>query len=469
MRSASGIVNRSLVSAPRRVSQPGRLQPRIQFAAKELVWFGLYLLLILFPLIAGWLKHPPEVEGRAFSLQFSTACGYVALSVMAFEFALISRVGFTAAVFGQDALLKFHRQIGIAAALLVLLHVLFVFRNGYPVAWLKPISDGSIQWGACALYALILLIVLSLGRKRLGLSYGWWQVSHSLLADAIILCGAVHVLTLGAFAGASAMNEVWGLYLLLFVWMVFRFRILKPLLAWRKPWEVVSNAQELGDSRTLLLKPIGHPGFTFEPGQFAWINTGKTPFHRDQHPISISSCAYDEPGGEVAFTIKNLGDWSGTRVPALNPGTRIWLDGPYGVFSADREQGPGYVFIAGGVGITPFYSTCLTFAERGDKRPVVLFYGGATADSLTLKDQLDALQEKMDLVVVYVLAKPDPGWRGETGYVTAELLKKYLPKQFRRMQYFVCGPPPMMDAMEKMLPDLGIAENLIHSERFEMV
>jgi predicted ferric reductase len=100
---------------------------------RELLWFGSYLLLILFPLIVGWLKHPPEVEGRAFSLQFSTTCGYVAVSVMAFEFSLISRVGLMASAFGQDALLKFHRLMGLAATVLVLLHVVSYSRTATPL------------------------------------------------------------------------------------------------------------------------------------------------------------------------------------------------------------------------------------------------------------------------------------------------------------------------------------------------
>ncbi len=79
-------------------------------------------------------------------------------------------------------------------------------------------------------------------------------------------------------------------------------------------------------TRTLVLRPVGHPGFSFEPGQFAWLNMGRTPFHLEQHPISMSS------GGDVA---------------------RVWVDGPYGVFSPDREEGPGYVLIGGGIGVVP--------------------------------------------------------------------------------------------------------------------
>ena len=436
---------------------------------KGTLWFGVYLLLILFPLIVGWLRHSSGVEGRAFSLQFSAACGYVAFSVMAFEFALVARVGFVSAAYGQDSLLKFQRQMGLVAALLVALHVIFIFRNGYPLEWLYPIYDGMIQWGSLTMYAVVLLIVLSLGRRRLKISYNGWQMTHSLLANAIVLLAIVHVLKIGSFVGPDAMKELWAVYLLLLIGLGVRFRILKPMLIWRKPWEVVQNVPERGDASTLTLKPAGHEGLTFEAGQFAWLNTGKTPFSGDQHPISLSSCAYDEPGREIAFTIKSLGDWSGKTVPAIQPGKKVWVDGPYGVFTTDQEPGPGYVFIAGGVGITPFYSACLTFAERGDQRPVVLFYAGKNFESLTLREQLDALQSRMNLRIIYVLQDPDSDWSGERGYITAEVLQRNLPGQFKRMQYLVCGPGPMMDSIEQILPNLGVPAELIHTERFDMV
>jgi predicted ferric reductase len=163
----------------------------------------------------------------------------------------------------------------------------------------------------------------------------------------------------------------------------------------------------------------------------------------------MSSCAYDEPGREITFTIRALGEWSGKTVPALPPGRRIWLDGPYGVFTPDREEGPGYVLIAGGAGVTPFYSVCLTFAERGDQRPVVLFYASRTYEDLTFREQLDSLQGRMNLKVVYVLADPRPDWKSERGLITTEVLMCHLPKQLKRLQYFVCGPTPMMDALGK--------------------
>jgi predicted ferric reductase len=145
------------------------------------------------------------------------------------------------------------------------------------------------------------------------------------------------------------------------------------------------------------------------------------------------------------------------------------VDGPYGVFSPDLEQGPGYVLVAGGVGITPLYAMCETFADRGDLRPVVLFYGSRDYDGLIFREELDRLGNRMNLKIVYVLEHPPASWKGETGFIAADMLCRHLPKQFRRFQYFVCGPPALMNLMERLLPEIGVPWRQIHTERFEMV
>ena len=84
-------------------------------------------------------------------------------------------------------------------------------------------------------------------------------------------------------------------------------------------------------------------------------------------------------------------------VPAIKPGDKLWLDGPHGVFSMDREQAMGYVFIGGGIGITPLYSMLQTMAGREDVRPVLLFYGAPNSETMTFREELVALSEQMNL------------------------------------------------------------------------
>ena len=292
---------------------------------------------------------------------------------------------------------------------------------------------------------------------------------HGLLAIFVLVASLVHIFILGRFTTTPIMRAMWLLYGIIVVALILWYKIVKPIIHWNESWEVVENKVERGDLHTLVLKPVGHDGFSFEPGQYAWIKQGRTPFGVGQHPISFSSGGDVEPGGTVSFTIKNLGDWSGKVVPNIEPGEQIWVDGPHGVLSSDREQGMGYVLIAGGVGITPLYSMCQTMAERGDVRPVLLFYGAGDYESLTFREELESLKDGMDLKLIYVLSDPKDGWGGEIGFINAEILKRYLPKQYKRFVYFVCGPEPLMNAMEEALPELGIPGEKVLSERFGMV
>jgi len=435
------------------------------------IWFGFYMLLILFPLVIGAVFHP-AAGGRSFCLELGVACGYVGLAIMAFEFALISRVKSISGAFGQDALEQFHKQMGYVAALFVLAHPILLFFSGYSWNLLNPFWQETLpmwRWGVWAFCGLLLLIGLSRFRKTLKISYEWWQSTHGVISTLVVLFALIHISLTGHYFASRAMKGLWALYTLIFVGIALWYRIIQPVRRWRQPWEVIRNIPEHGHACTLVLHPVGHAGFTFEPGQFAWLTTGSTPFHLEQHPIAISSSAEMPLGANIAFTIKSLGDWSSRVVDSVKAGTRVWVDGPYGVFSIDREQGPGYVLIGGGIGITPLRSMCETLAAREDVRPVVLFYGCRNYENLTFREEFDKLTLRMNLKLVYVLEQPNAAWNGEKGIITADVLRHHLPRQYRRFQYFICGPAPLMDAMEKILPDMGIPQRLIHTERFDMV
>jgi predicted ferric reductase len=232
---------------------------------------------------------------------------------------------------------------------------------------------------------------------------------------------------------------------------------------------VIANDDIGGSTRMLCVKPDGHDGFTFEPGQFAWLVTGRTTLWSQQHPLSICSSAEIGVDGAIEFSVKALGDWSGQVVPGLEPGSRVWVEGPFGAFTIDRAVAQGFVMIAGGIGIAPMRSMLLTMRDRGDRRHVVLVYAAHDPSRLVFTEELAALRQSLSLEVIYVLEAPGH-WRcAEHGHLTQDLLARHLPRQFRQYHFFVCGPSPMMNDVEAALRSLGVPVRAIDSERFNVV
>jgi len=223
---------------------------------------------------------------------------------------------------------------------------------------------------------------------------------------------------------------------------------------------------EGGRVTTLVLEPDGHPGVRFRAGQFAWLTLFGSPFFAREHPFSFSGSSQAAPRLEVS--IKVAGDFT-ERAQHLAPGARAYVDGPFGSMTLDGfPDADGYLLVAGGIGIAPCLSILRTLADRGDRRRHVLVYGTAAWEATPFRDALLELKARLHLEVVHVLEHPPAGWHGETGVVSEELLGRHLPSDLR-VTCFVCGPPRMMDAVERALVRLGVPVGDVHSERFDLV
>lgn len=433
-----------------------------------LLWFGLYALLALAPLTVAALCHPLS-EPRPFRIEFAVALGLVAFALIAIEFALVSRLRPMSQPFGSDVLMLFHRKMGIAAMLLALAHSWLLSGHAASYSGWNPL-EGSVgtRSGAVALWALIALIAVALLRRRARIGFEIWRRLHLGLALTVMGGMLWHALALGVYARTPPVKWLLVAYIAAFGALMLYYRVGRPWRAWRRPWEIVANRDEGGDTRTLVLRAVGHAGLEFEPGQFVWLTLGATPFHAQQHPISISSSAKPRPTPEVELSIKALGDWSRGAVPAARPGDRAWLDGPFGVFSVDRLAAEGFVMIAGGIGVTPMRAMLLSMRARHDPRRVVLFYAARNRSRAPFAAELERLTAEMSLRLVLVFEEP-----GETGavhgYVTTAVLRAHLPEDFRRLGFLVCGPGPMMGSLEHSLLEIGVAARQIRTERFDMV
>ena len=171
--------------------------------------------------------------------------------------------------------------------------------------------------------------------------------------------------------------------------------------------------------------------------------------------------------GRVEISIRNLGDFT-EKIPKVSVGQRVYLDGPYGAFTIGNPADM-HVLIAGGIGITPMMSMIRTLADRGDERPVMLIYASRDWDSIIFREELDALKARLHLTIIHVLGNPPDDWRGEQGFISAEMFKRHLPTPYADHEYFICGPGAMMDAIERALGELDVPLSKYHSERYAFV
>lgn len=105
--------------------------------------------------------------------------------------------------------------------------------------------------------------------------------------------------------------------------------------------------------------------------------------------------------------------------------------------------------IAGGSGITPMLQVIHEITKNpNDKTEVTLVFGNLTSADILLKDRIDEIAKKHKNVKVhYIIDKPEPNWNGPVGYITDDFAKKVLPPPSNDTLIFVCGPPPMMEAI----------------------
>jgi predicted ferric reductase len=431
-------------------------------------WIGVYLGVVLAPLVVLLLVPTPPSLG--FWWDLALGLGFAGLVMMGVQFLLTARFRQATNPFGIDVIYYFHRYLAYLVVVVIVAHAATLL--AWNPALLSVLNPFAASWemaaGTISLMFLLTLVVSSVWRKRVGIPYDEWRITHLILAVGAVGSGFTHMLGVGYYSGVPAVRALWVLIGFSLVAVVLRVRIVRPWRLRGAPYRVEEVRSELGNAWTLKLAPDGHRGFTFDPGQFAWVTLRRSPFGLKEHPFSIASSPSQDR--RIEFTIKELGDFTRT-VGSIEPGEPAFVDGPYGAFSTVRDPDAlGYVFIAGGIGIAPIASMLRALADGRDSRPHVLIAAHASWERLPLRDELHRLKERLDLRVIHVLEAPHSGWQGEVGLITRELLDRVLPDAAVRSDfgYFICGPVPMNHAVRDFLRELGIPESKVHTEIFDL-
>ncbi|MGB7219776.1 MAG: ferric reductase-like transmembrane domain-containing protein [Vicinamibacterales bacterium] len=429
-------------------------------------WIAVYLGLVLAPLFVLLVDPPPT--GAGFWWDLAIALGFAGATMMGVQFLLTARFKRAMAPFGIDIIYYFHRYIAVVAFAIILAHpIILVFDSPSVLAFLNPLrAPWYMTAGLASIASLTAIMVTSWWRKDLGLHYDAWRIWHDALAIAALGFALAHIGGVGRYVDTPWKRALWMAIAISWLGVMAYVRLLRPWQLLRRPYDVVEVRPERGDAWTVAVRPRGHQGFRQAPGQFAWLTLRASPYAMREHPFSISSSPASS--GLLEFTIKELGDFTAT-IGTIRSGETAYVDGPYGAFSIDRHDAPGYAFIAGGIGIAPLMGMLRALADRGDRRPLVLFFAYRRWERMTFREAIEDLRGRLNLRVVYVLIEPPDGWTGETGRIGADILDRYLPPNRGDLHYFMCGPEAMTQVVERALYGLDVPLGRLHTELFDLV
>jgi predicted ferric reductase len=383
------------------------------------------------------------------------------------QLVLMSRNPWLDETFGMDGLAVAHRWLGFTTVWLLLAHgiastVGYAMSDGvgpiqefwtlittYPYVLMATVSGG--------LFALVAITSVKAARRKL--AYETWYGLH-LYAYLAIALGFLHQL----FVGADFMHDqlaaiYWILLYVATVSLIVVFRIGQPIrTSLRHRLRVANVVHEGPGVVSLYLTGRELQRLDVRAGQyFLWRFLTPDGWWRS-HPYSISAA----PNGDwLRITVKDLGDGSRdlTRVPI---GTRVMVEGPYGILTDVKRTKPGVLLIAGGIGITPLRA--LVEALPGRPGDITLLYRARRPQEVIFRDELDVLARRRGIEVHYLL-----GQRGSPAMprdpLDARGLVTLVPDILERDVY-VCAPASMMRATEAALRTLGVPRRQIHAERF---
>lgn len=431
-------------------------------------WKYILAAIILLPILKWLFLVPFDARFGSFASvakALGQALGIIGTLLFSFSLVLSFRNRVVETIFGGlDTLYRIHHLSGMYGLFFLLLHpiLLSIPRLMYSVedamSFFTPFQTSTaVDFGIFSILAFMFLIGITL--FGVIFSYQALKKFHQFLGVAFLL-GAIHGFMIPSDIQNDIFIRVWVLgfvFLGLLSYIVYslgkRFTVPKKLF---KVSSVTKNKSGITD---VFLSPVGE-GVSHLPGQFAFFSIldSKVVTNNEAHPFTISSW---ENNGNVAVSVKGLGD-STSLLSGIEVGTQVEVEGPFGEFSYGFGS-KGQVWVAGGVGVTPFVSFAKHILTQKDFSYDIEFYY-----SVRTKDDLAFHELFMSVASQYPSFKYHPMPSDTDGYITGDLLVNKVPGIITR-DIFICGPPPMMNALTGSLVSLGINHKHIHSELFSLL
>ena len=383
--------------------------------------------------------------------------GLVGLVMFSLNFVLAARLFFIEQLFnGLNNVYQKHDLLGQTAFILLLFHpLLLIPRYSTNLKEAASFLFFSSSWarnlGIIALRIMLNLIILAIYLRP---KFNLWKITHKFFGLALFF-GALHAYFIPTYVMNNLFLKTYVLFFAALGIAAFSYKsILGKFLIKTRKYIVEGVSQLNDDIFEIALRPLENR-LTFNSGQFVFISFSQEGISSESHPFSISSGPNENL---LRITVKKLGDYTKKLAGTLRKGTVARIEGPHGVFSYSDYQNKNQVWIAGGVGITPFVSF-IKDLKKERNYSIALFYcvnNEKEAVYLDLFREMEASSNNFSIILFSA---------EENGYISAEYIQRRI-KNIDKKDIFICAPPKMIKELKRGLITNGINKNNIHSEEF---
>jgi predicted ferric reductase len=418
-----------------------------------------------------WLISSPLFGDRGAAgtlLALGRLAGLLAVYFALLQFLMLGRAIWLEKVFGLDKLSRVHRLNGFLVIVLIVLHPILVtisYAISDHVSITAQFADfianyDGVLLAAIAVVLFAAIVCLSIYTVKKHLKYELWYYIHLFTYLAIVLAFGHQIKLGGDLTGSQAFYYYWCAVYIFVFGNVLIFRFIKPAYnSFKFRFVVEKVIQETPDASSVYITGKNLDKFRTRPGQFIIVRFLAKGFRWEAHPFSLS---FIPKNNLLRITVKNCGDFT-AKMPALKTGTPVCIDGPYGIMTAEPQEKAKYLFVAGGIGITPLRSLIEQLSPNHD---VILLYSNKNERDIIFKKELDEMAKNHHFQLHYVISG-QPEYAGEKGRIDKEKLQRLVPDILERKVY-ICGPPAMTETLINLLKSDDVKPQSIHFEKFAL-
>ncbi|RJP51086.1 MAG: hypothetical protein C4557_08650 [Anaerolineaceae bacterium] len=413
-----------------------------------------FILLVVLTVLV-WIVFPPINDGRENYIRAyaGEVLGSVVIVLMSFSLFLSTRPRWAEPYFGGlDKMYQTHRRASTSAFLLLFVKLLVV-----------PITTVNLRLGnylAMISFLGIIAIVLPTLAPRIpilnklsGRTYESWKKLHRFIGIFFIL-GYLHALTVDALSAFIAINWVQVFFIIGTVSYLYTevfggfFR--------KYATYIVETVKHPSNSTTeVTLRAKGQPIRHAHAGQFLFVRFLSDKALNESHPFTISSAPHEDV---LRLTVKASGDYTRHLFHNLKAGMEAVVEGTYGLFNY-KTGGEKQIWIAGGIGITPFLSF-LRDLKTDLRHEVHFYYTVRHPEEAVFADEIEAISRN------HARLKSHIRFSSVHGSLNVDDIIENTGGYIRDHHIYMCGPFPMVRAFEQKFLDAGVPPKNIHYEEF---